>query len=232
MRRRDIQRSIVVSLGLHAALAMGLIAAPSLVASLPARSETPSNAIMVTLTVNPLTAHPPAVHDHPTRPRPAPRAEAIPSVDADAAPAIPDIPSETGESPSPPVDAPDESPSLVSFPVVLASDGTDDQPDDPSSDAQSNAMDAYRALVLTALERAKRYPLFARVRGMEGTVEIAFIIQPDGQVSHPEVVTSSQFRILDEAALGMVRRVGTLPPPPELAPLRFPARIAYRLDAP
>ena len=91
--------------------------------------------------------------------------------------------------------------------------------------------DAYRPVVLAALARAKRYPLLARQRGLEGVVEIAFTIHPDGRVSSAEVVTPSRHRLLDAAALGMVGRVGSLPPPPSPAPLRFPARIEYRLTA-
>ncbi len=99
----------------------------------------------------------------------------------------------------------------------------------PTSGAASE--DAYRPLVLAALARAKRYPLLARQRGLEGVVEIAFTIHPDGRVSSAEVVTPSRHRLLDAAALGMVDRIGSLPPPPPPAPLRFPARIEYRLTA-
>jgi protein TonB len=91
--------------------------------------------------------------------------------------------------------------------------------------------DAYRPLVLAALARAKRYPLLARQRGLEGVVEIAFTIHPDGRVSSAEVVNPSRHRMLDAAALGMVSRIGSLPPPPSPAPFRFPARIEYRLTA-
>lgn len=91
--------------------------------------------------------------------------------------------------------------------------------------------DAYRPLVLAALARAKRYPLLARQRGLEGVVEIAFTIHPDGRVSSAEVVNPSRHRLLDAAALGMVDRIGSLPPPPSPAPLRFHARIEYRLTA-
>ena len=91
--------------------------------------------------------------------------------------------------------------------------------------------DAYRPLVLAALARAKRYPLLARQRGLEGVVEIAFTIHPDGRVSSAEVVTPSRHRLLDAAALGMVSRIGSLPPPPLPATLRFAAWIKYRLTA-
>jgi protein TonB len=97
---------------------------------------------------------------------------------------------------------------------------------------QAGVEDPYRPIVLAALAREKRYPLLARQRGVEGIVEIAFTIHPDGRVSEPEVISSSRQPVLDQAALSMVKRLGSLPPPPEPTPLRFPARIQYRLDEP
>lgn len=115
--------------------------------------------------------------------------------------------------------------------------GPEEDPTGTQHDAAHTALqdietghDAYRPLVLAALARAKHYPLLARQRGLEGIVEIAFTIHPDGRVSEPEVISSSRHSVLDQAALGMVQRLGLLPPPPEPAPLRFPARIQYRLD--
>jgi protein TonB len=90
--------------------------------------------------------------------------------------------------------------------------------------------DSYRPLVLALLERAKRYPLLAHRRGLEGTVEIAFVIHADGRISDPEVVASSTHHMLDDAALATVRRLRSVPPPPSQIPVRFPARIQYRLD--
>lgn len=115
--------------------------------------------------------------------------------------------------------------------------GPEEDPTGTQHDAAHTALqdieaghDAYRPLVLAALARAKHYPLLARQRGLEGIVEIAFTIHPDGRVSEPEVISSSRHSVLDQAALGMVQRLGSLPPPPEPSPLRFPARIQYRLD--
>jgi protein TonB len=90
--------------------------------------------------------------------------------------------------------------------------------------------DDYRPLVLAILERAKRYPLLAQRRGLEGTVEIAFVIHADGRLSDPELVASSTHHLLDDAALATVRRLRSVPPPPSRIPVRFPARIQYRLD--
>lgn len=90
--------------------------------------------------------------------------------------------------------------------------------------------DFYRPLVLAILERAKRYPMLAQRRGLEGTVEIAFMIQSDGRLSDPELIASSAHEVLDDAALAIIRRLGSVPPPPHQTSVRFPARIQYRLD--
>ncbi|HET8761504.1 MAG TPA: energy transducer TonB [Nitrospiria bacterium] len=90
--------------------------------------------------------------------------------------------------------------------------------------------DAYRPLVLAMLERAKRYPLVADRWRLEGTVDIAFTIHPDGRLSDPELIASSTHPILDDAALAIVRRVRYVPPPPSQASIRFSALIRYQVD--
>jgi protein TonB len=154
---------------------------------------------------------------------------------------------------APPVRAPDptvlsqpESSAAASADVAPATDpsGSDEAvaespttilppPASPTEESggPSAALERYRPLVLAILERAKRYPLMAQRRGLEGTVEIAFTIAQDGRLSEPEVVATSRHSVLDDATLDMVRRIGSLPPPPDPNPLRFAARIQYKLTA-
>jgi protein TonB len=122
--------------------------------------------------------------------------------------------------------------------AAAAQDDTISSSPDPAVPPQESAVlpsaaastDHYRPLVLAILERAKRYPLLAQRRGIEGTVEIAFMIDSDGLLSDPELIASSNHRVLDEATMTMLRRVGSLPPPPDREPLRFPARIRYQVN--
>jgi len=107
--------------------------------------------------------------------------------------------------------------------------GSASPPDAPT--AQGTADEHYRPLVLAILERAKRYPFLARRWGLEGTVGIVFLIRSDGTITDPRVIAPSAHRALDEATLAMVDRVGTLPPPPDQLPLRFPVSIRYQLEA-
>ena len=232
MRRRDIIRSIAISLGFHTALALALIATFQAAPTRPTSPTAALDPIMVTFSGSaPSTTH----RERPRR-RPPPaqgveRPSSIVQPNIELAAEKLNMDREAVE-PAPTSVASDLSSDSALLPQELASQTLDEAVGSPLSTPASNQMDAYRVLVLTALERAKRYPLFARERGIEGTVEIVFVIQPDGRVSDPEVVISSQSRILDDAALGMVSRVGILPPPPEPVPLRFPARIGYRLDSP
>ncbi|HAR44965.1 MAG: hypothetical protein A2X56_09960 [Nitrospirae bacterium GWC2_57_13] len=67
-------------------------------------------------------------------------------------------------------------------------------------------------MIREAIERAKRYPRFARERGIEGIVHVRFRISPSGSVDGVEVVKTSGHEILDEATVRTVYRAGPMPP--------------------
>jgi protein TonB len=68
------------------------------------------------------------------------------------------------------------------------------------------------------IERAKRYPWTARIRGLEGTSLVRFRISVDGAVRDVAVRRSSAHKILDEAAVRTVERAAPFPGlPAELA---------------
>jgi len=71
------------------------------------------------------------------------------------------------------------------------------------------------------IEQAKHYPLMARRRGIEGTASVGFRILADGQVTEIRLRQSSGAEILDEAALGTIKRAAPLPPYPEAIHLRI-----------
>jgi TonB family protein len=56
------------------------------------------------------------------------------------------------------------------------------------------------------------------------------MIQPDGRLSDPELIASSAHQVLDDAALAIISRLRSVPPPPHQTSVWFPARIQYRLD--
>lgn len=73
--------------------------------------------------------------------------------------------------------------------------------------ARSQAMAQIRARLNTDLARYFDYPHVARLRGWEGRVLLAFQIETDGRLENIRVAQSSGFAVLDDAALGSLRRV-------------------------
>lgn len=76
----------------------------------------------------------------------------------------------------------------------------------------------WKSQLVAQLERSKRYPSEARVRGEQGVAQLSFSIDRHGGVHRARIVHSSGFSLLDEATLALVARAQPLPPPPpELA---------------
>ncbi len=67
------------------------------------------------------------------------------------------------------------------------------------------------ALIRSAIERAKSYPLLARKRGMEGTVLVSFKIDRKGFPGDIKIIKSSGYQILDEEVPKMLRKASPLP---------------------
>ncbi|MEO6665932.1 MAG: hypothetical protein ABIO65_04050, partial [Nitrospiria bacterium] len=63
---------------------------------------------------------------------------------------------------------------------------------------ETGAPDAYRPVVLAALDRAKSYPALARQydHALEGVVGVAFTIHPDGRLSNAELTAPSRHALL------------------------------------
>jgi protein TonB len=75
----------------------------------------------------------------------------------------------------------------------------------------------YVTRVVRRLEHSKKYPQMARRDGIQGQVIVAFRVSSRGEIKAPRIAKSSGHQILDEEAMALLRRVGTLPPfPPEL----------------
>lgn len=81
---------------------------------------------------------------------------------------------------------------------------------------------AYGAEVLSWLGRYKKYPLFARERGLQGRVVLRLAVARSGHVTATSVEHSSGAEVLDDAALDMVHRADPLPP----LPASFPGAVA------
>ena len=80
------------------------------------------------------------------------------------------------------------------------------------------AVPNWKSRLVATLERSKRYPSEARVRGEQGVAQLAFSIDRHGGVHHARIAHSSGSELLDRETLALVERAQPLPPPPpELA---------------
>lgn len=77
----------------------------------------------------------------------------------------------------------------------------------PSGQARSS----WEGEVLRHLEKFRRYPSAARVRGQQGVTYVAFTMNRSGQVIRASILQSSEVQILDRAALDTLRRAQPLP---------------------
>ncbi|GHA73897.1 energy transducer TonB [Cognatilysobacter bugurensis] len=78
------------------------------------------------------------------------------------------------------------------------------EPERPTRVSQTAA--AERSLPRLLEDEAPRYPLAAMNRKLEGHVEIAFTIQPDGRVANARVVSAEPAGVFDRAALAAASR--------------------------
>jgi periplasmic protein TonB len=67
-----------------------------------------------------------------------------------------------------------------------------------------------QARLLADLYRHFEYPLLARRLGWQGTVLLAFTLEPDGALQRIHVARSSGYDVLDDSAITALKRVGRL----------------------
>lgn len=79
--------------------------------------------------------------------------------------------------------------------------------------------------VRSRIDQAKRYPWLARLRGMEGRIQVRFRILPSGEPIDIQILQSSQSRLLDEEAITTVKRAARFPQPPVTSRLGVVVRL-------
>lgn len=90
---------------------------------------------------------------------------------------------------------------------------------DPSPAATASGADAVgaearariEAQLHTSLARHFDYPYVARLRGWEGSVLLAFIVQASGNLNDIRIIRSSGFAVLDDSAVDSLKKVQQLP---------------------
>ena len=100
----------------------------------------------------------------------------------------------------------------------------------PSPTQDGDLITAYKTLVFSKLELAKRFPAEARKRHAHGSAIIAFTLDDQGQVMRVTLVESSGDTALDGASLALVARAAPFPPPPPGAQKEFAAVVEFNVD--
>jgi len=80
------------------------------------------------------------------------------------------------------------------------------------------AVQNWQSLLVSKIERAKRYPAEARARGEQGVAQLAFSIDRNGGVHNARITRSSGSTALDRETLQLIERAAPLPPPPATLP--------------
>jgi protein TonB len=90
---------------------------------------------------------------------------------------------------------------------------------------------AFRAVLLRHIERFRRYPDAAREANIEGTAQVRFAMNAEGQVLDVWIEMSSGYRHLDDEAMAAVLRARPLPALPAgwPSPMTVSLPIDYRL---
>lgn len=73
----------------------------------------------------------------------------------------------------------------------------------------------YLSELRARLEEVKHYPQQARRLGQTGSVEVAFMVHPDGKIDEARIVRPSPFKRLNESALATVATLKKFRPLPE-----------------
>ncbi len=110
------------------------------------------------------------------------------------------------------------------------------------STARSSAESNYVTELARLLNRAKKYPRESIAREQEGRVVVAVSVDRDGNVHETQISTPSPFKLLNEAALETVGRIGRFPAPPAIllsdagihgaGSRRLKIPISFRIDRP
>lgn len=85
--------------------------------------------------------------------------------------------------------------------------------DTPNPDKE--AMLDFHNMVKQRIEEARRYPLWAKKKGIQGITRISFTVMPDGTCRDIKIAGSSGSEILDHEALETLERAEPFPAVPE-----------------
>ncbi len=123
--------------------------------------------------------------------------------------------------------------SEAAAPNLLPHDGAPTQSPAPAETLTHpvGEMAVYISEIFKKIEAIKVYPKSAMLREESGLVVVCLTIRPDGFIEDSHIEAPSAFASLNEAALEILKKLGTLPPLPAgtLRPIRVKVPIRYEL---
>lgn len=90
--------------------------------------------------------------------------------------------------------------------------------------------ESYVSLIIREIERKKFYPPLARRLGIEGKVVVRIVVDRGGKLKEVNVVKSSGNKILDRAALKLIKKCDFPSLPPEYQKETFDVEIPIRYE--
>ena len=104
--------------------------------------------------------------------------------------------------------------SMPDIPDVSSPDIPERSPDQLAASGDYTTADSYLEMVRLRIEKYKKYPHAARIRQIEGSVTVRFVITPEGDIKSANIVKTSGNKALDGAALMAVKEAAPFPKAP------------------
>lgn len=120
---------------------------------------------------------------------------------------------------------------LQQLPATAAGRSQNNRPTPATPDSDRPSLLAklesrYRSNLEGIIQAARKYPLWARRKGLQGEAEVEFTVYRNGQIDQITLIGASGHAILDKAALGTVSGLGRVEPiPTALARQQWTFRI-------
>ena len=102
-----------------------------------------------------------------------------------------------------------------------------------SPDPDKEAMLDFHNMVKQRIEETRRYPLWAKKKGIQGITRIVFTVMPDGTCRDMKIAGSSGSEILDHEALETLKRAAPFPSVPKkisVSPVSLEVGIVFSLE--
>lgn len=209
-------------LGLHAgALAIVELYSPTI-------TPPPSPPMAMSVELSPIPAAPAALASAESQPEPSspepepkvePKPEPPPPLKAEVPIPKPPPPRKAERPPERPRDVakPAPEPPTAASAAAMVAPNVAPAPASPgqaNSAMMAEAKRNWMGLVMAYLERHKRYPRQAQSLRQEGTVSLRFSIDRKGDILNARLEKGSDYSVLDNEGLAMLKRAGRVPPPP------------------